>query len=380
MVDSPSAPSGPAATLIRGRISASRWLLRATQLVALAAILVLAWRLLEQIGWRQLWWRLRGVRAAWLTAAVAALVGRFFLLYLRWFLALRSAGFRPTWILGQASQLAAVLVNHLTPSARLFGGVLRARSVSRHIGQPFSQIYATVLVDQISQQVVLGSATWLALIAVAASSGFEGLAIGLGLGLVLVVAALATWRQTAKPDNARPLATLVGLKAERKGKRLGPLFAGGRELLRILRQSFSDVPLQIRMAATGSLIFALNVAAQWLIFESLGSPVPLATVICTIALGLAAGLLTGTPGGAATTEAAMVGLYVSSGVAGVEATAGVLLYRGIHYLLVLTLGLPSLVYCASATAKSPGTRIELAEEDPPESERPPVGSPPDSTG
>jgi len=380
MVDSPSAPSGPPAPLIRGRVPLSRWLLRAAQLVALAAILVLAWRLLEQIGWRNLWLRLKGARVAWLTAAAAALIGRFFLLYLRWSLALGAAGFRPPWILGQASQLAAVLVNHLTPTARLFGGVLRARCVSRQLGEPFSQIYATVLVDQISQQVVLGSVTWLSLIAVAAWSGLESLAIGLGLGLVLVVATLAIWRQTAKSDNARPLATLVGLKAERKGKRLGPLFAGGRELFRILRQSFSDVPLQARMAATGSLIFSLNVAAQWLIFESLGSPVRLAAVISTIALGLAAGLLTGTPGGAATTEAAMIGLYVSWGVDGVEATAGVLLYRGIHYLLVLILGLPCLVYCEAATGRAQRTRSELAEEAPPGNGTPPVESLPDSNG
>lgn len=380
MVDSPSAPSGPSAPLIRGRVPASRWLIRAAQLVALAAILVLAWRFLEQIGWRHLLLRMQGARATWLIAAVAALMGRFFLLYLRWALALGAAGFRPPWILGQASLLAAVLVNHLTPTARLFGGVLRARFVSRQLGQPFPQIYATVLVDQISQQVVLGSVTWLALIAVAAWFGFDSLAVGLGLGLILVVTGLAIWRQRAKSDNPRPFATLIGLKAERKGRRLGPLFAGGRELLRILRQSFSNVPLQTRMAASGCLVFSLNAAAQWLIFESLGTPVRLAAVVCTIALGLAAGLLTGTPGGAATTEAAMIGLYVSSGIESVEATAGVLLYRGIHYLLVLTLGLPSFVYCEATTANLKGTRNELAEEAPPGNEKPPVGSPPDSDG
>ncbi len=379
MVDSPSAPSSNPAPLIRGQVPARRWLVRAAQLVAVALILVLAWKLLEEIGWRQLWLRMKGASGAWLFTAVAALVGRFFLLYFRWSLALGAAGFQPAWIPGQASQLAAVLVNHLTPTARVFGGVLRARFVSQQLGRPFAQIYATVLVDQISHQLVLGAVTWLCLIAVAAWLGFEGLAIGLGLGLVLVALGLTIWRQAARSDDARPIATLIGLKAERMGKRLGPLFAGGRELFRILRQSFSNVPLQVRMAATGIVIFALNVAAQWLVFESLGTPVRPLAVLSTIALGLAAGLLTGTPGGVATTEAAMIGLYVSLGVDSVDATAGVLLYRGIHYLLVLVLGLPSLVYCQVTTSRLRGTS-GLAEEALPDSETPPVGSPPDSDG
>jgi uncharacterized protein (TIRG00374 family) len=133
------------------------------------------------------------------------------------------------------------------------------------------------------------------------------------------------------------------------------------------------------MAATGILIFALNVAAQSLVFESLGTHVPAAAVTAAVALGLAAGLLTGTPGGVATTEAAMVGLYVILGISDVEATAGVLLYRGMHYLLVLTLGVPSLFYCGGQTRRRANLRSELAEEAPPGSETPPVGSPPDSS-
>jgi uncharacterized protein (TIRG00374 family) len=377
MVATTSETSGQPTALIRGRIPASRWLIRAAQLMVLAAVLVLAWQLLEQVGWSKLWLQMKGASRVGVIAAAAALTGRFLLLYLRWSLVLGAAGFRPTWLLGQSAQLAAVLVNHLTPTARLFGGILRARCVSRQLDQPFSKIYATVLVDQVSHQIVLGSATWLALIAVAAWSGFTGLAIGLGLSLVLIVGTLAIWRQKARSDNAQPIATLIGLKAERRGKRLGPLFAGGRELFRSLRQSFSDVALQTRMAATGILIFSLNVAAQWLIFDSLGTPVRLVAIGAAIALGLAAGLVTGTPGGVATTEAAMVGLYVSFGVDGVEATAGVLLYRGIHYLLVLTLGLPSLVYCGATKGKQRRARSALSEGALPDSATLPVESPPD---
>ena len=380
MADPKPESLGPPAPLIRGRASASRWLVRSAQLAVLISILFLAWRLLEHIGWRQLWLRMKSADEAWMIAALAALVARFVLLYHRWFLALAAAGFRPGWLLGQTAQLAAVLVNHLTPTARLFGGVLRARYVSRWLGQPFAQVYATVLVDQISQQIVLGLITWLCLIAVAAWTGLTSLAVGLTLLLALLTTGLALWRHRARADTARPIARLIGLKAERRGKRLGPIFVGGREIVATLRESFSDGRLQASMAATGILIFVLNVAAQSLVFESLGTPVRLAAVIAVIALGLAAGLLTGTPGGVATTEAAMVGLYVTLGVGDVEATAGVLLYRGVHYLLVLTLGLPSLLYCGGRTRQRVTARTELVEEEPPGSETPPVGSPPDSGG
>ena len=76
----------------------------------------------------------------------------------------------------------------------------------------------------------------------------------------------------------------------------------------------------------------------------------------------------------------MIGLYVSLGIDSFDATAGVLLYRGIHYLLVLALGLPAFVLCEAATGKLRSSTTELAEEAPPGSERPPGESPPDSPG
>jgi uncharacterized protein (TIRG00374 family) len=348
--------------------------------LAVILILVLAWRLLERIGWSQLWLRVREARWSWMMAAVAALLARFVLLYQRWSLALAAAGFHPIWIRGLASQLAAVLVNHLTPTARLFGGVLRARCVSLQLARPFAQIYATVLVDQISHQAVLGVVTWLSLIATAVWVGQVGLATGLSLLLALLLVALVIWRRRAGSDQARPIANLVGLEAEKRGKRLGPLFVGGREIFTILRRSFSDGQLQVRMALTGLFVFFLNVIAQSLVFESLGTPVSPVAITSAIALGLAAGLLTGTPGGVATTEAAMVGLYVAMGVGSVDATAGVLLYRGIHYLLVLALGLPSLFFCRGESKQIGRSRYEPAEEEPSGSEKPRVESPPGSIG
>ncbi len=63
-----------------------------------------------------------------------------------------------------------------------------------------------------------------------------------------------------------------------------------------------------------------------------------------IGLGGFAGIVTGTPGGVATTEAASIAGYVALGLGRAEAVAGVLLFRGLHYALVLGLGSPCLLY------------------------------------
>jgi uncharacterized protein (TIRG00374 family) len=117
------------------------------------------------------------------------------------------------------------------------------------------------------------------------------------------------------------------------------------------------------MAILGTALFVLNVAAQWLIFSSLGSDVGLLTVAVTVALGIGAGVLTGTPGGVATTEAAMVALYVALGMERVDAAAGVLLYRGLHYVLVLLLGLPSLAFCETVLPSRRSRRAATALPD-----------------
>lgn len=42
-------------------------------------------------------------------------------------------------------------------------------------------------------------------------------------------------------------------------------------------------------------------------------------------------------------EAALIGGYALMGIGRLEAVAGTLLYRGLHYILVLLFGLPSLI-------------------------------------
>jgi uncharacterized protein (TIRG00374 family) len=90
--------------------------------------------------------------------------------------------------------------------------------------------------------------------------------------------------------------------------------------------------------------FVLNILAQWFVFHALGVDVNPLVLLAGVALGNAAGMLTGTPGGLGTTEAAMVGSFVMMGMDRVDATAGTLLYRGLHYASILAIGLPSLLF------------------------------------
>ncbi len=80
-----------------------------------------------------------------------------------------------------------------------------------------------------------------------------------------------------------------------------------------------------------------------LIFAALGRPENPLVVMAVVALGASAGMLTGTPGGVGTTEAAMVALFGALGVAPGEAAAATLVFRGLHYASILALGIPALI-------------------------------------
>ncbi|MDX1644630.1 MAG: lysylphosphatidylglycerol synthase domain-containing protein, partial [Thermoanaerobaculia bacterium] len=109
-----------------------------------------------------------------------------------------------------------------------------------------------------------------------------------------------------------------------------------------------DLRLLISVGLLALLYVALNWAAAWSASNALARPLEPLTVFLALSLGTTVGALSGTPGGTLTTEAAMIACYVLLGVDRQTALAATLLYRGLHYLLVLTLGLPALVGCELA--------------------------------
>src|SRR5262249_37706093 len=97
----------------------------------------------------------------------------------------------------------------------------------------------------------------------------------------------------------------------------------------------------------------LNGLAQWALFRAIAYPVDLLTVLLGVAAGTAAGAFTGTPGGAGTTEAGMILAYAALEVPKMPASAATLFYRGLHYLVILALGLPAIAVLEARLRRQP---------------------------
>ncbi len=326
-----------------------RWALAAFKTLLVVGALYLAWHLASRVAWPELAGRLRSARGTLVAAALLCLLGRFAAVHFRWSLALGKVGIHPPHAIRLLSLASAVLINHVTPTARLLGGVLRARYLRRRVASPFNRLYATVLADQFSHHGVHAALTWVALTVTAWTLERFELAALLAAAPLTLVAAAVLWSRARGPLQSSGLLSWMTRRfAERRERRLGSLLASGRSLLERLREILSDRRLQGRMAALSAAHLLLNATAQWLLFAALGQQISFVTVIAAVALGTGAGFLSGTPGGVGTTEAAMIGCYVLLGLPQVDAAAATLLYRGLHYALVLVLGLPSLVYQESS--------------------------------
>ena len=120
-----------------GRVK-RRWIRRSLQALLVVAGLYLAIDLLSGMGWRQLVEQLRSVQPKLIGSICLLLFLRWVAWSGRWSLSLHRSGIAaPLWQPLPAI-LAAAVVNHVTPSFRVFGGLLRARYISRSARAPFS--------------------------------------------------------------------------------------------------------------------------------------------------------------------------------------------------------------------------------------------------
>jgi len=308
-----------------------------------ALALYFTWRLLTGLSWRELGGRLSEASWLYLTPAILFLLARWAAWAWRFRLAARQAvGLDPGSVLGYFVLKASAALNLITPSARLIGGLMRARYFSRAAGLPFGVLYGVVLYDQIAHHAVMITATWIALIATAWAMGKTGLSLAAAAALAAVVAALVLWSRRGRFET-NPLVRFLARRAERAEGRMQSFYAHGHEAVHIFVRLLASPRLHVRAALLGLLYVLFNVGAQWLVFLAMGRPIDLLVVFTGVSLGTAAGTLTGTPGGLGTTEAAMVASFTLLGVDRVDAAAGTLLFRGLHYATVLGLGLPALL-------------------------------------
>ena len=310
----------------------------------LLAALWFTWRLVANLDWRDLADRVAAASFPWIALALAALVGQYLLWELRLTLATeRAVAVRPRLGFGSFVLFASAALNLITPSARVVGGPLRARYFARAIERPFAPLYGVILYDQLAHYVVMTCWTGLALISAAWRLGRPGWIAGaIAAFAVLAVAAFVLGSRAGNGSLARFFARRAARAGERGG-RGERLYDQGREAAQTLETLVAERRLRLPAAALGSGYFLLSVLAQWLIFAALGRPEDPLVVMAGVALGASAGMLTGTPGGAGTTEAAMVALFSALGVDPNQAAAATLVYRGLHYASILAIGVPALL-------------------------------------
>ncbi|HEX3555865.1 MAG TPA: lysylphosphatidylglycerol synthase transmembrane domain-containing protein [Thermoanaerobaculia bacterium] len=314
-----------------------------------AAVIVFAgyftWRFLthSDLSWSRLAERVAAARAPFVALGVGLLLARYVLWDWRFRRATRlTLGHASGPLLGFFVLLASAALNLITPTARVIGGLMRARYFARGYQRPFGLLYGVVLYDQVAHHAVMSVCTWIVFGATAFYLGRPWLGWAALAALVASAAVLAVWGRRRGPFEQNPIVRFLARRAERDEGRLDRLFAHGHEAVGVFVRLLASGPLQVQATLLGIAYFLVNVAAQWAMFQALGAPVSPFVVLAVVALGTAVGTLTGTPGGMGTTEVAMMASFKLMGVDAVVAAAGILLYRGLHYASILAVGLPAL--------------------------------------
>src|SRR5215210_3446687 len=128
----------------------------------------LTWRLVSDIQWSDLAGRVEHASWWFLTPGLLLMVARYLLWDVRFRLSSRAAIQRsPPAGLGFTVLMASAALNLITPSARLIGGLMRARYFARYLLLPFGVIYGVVLYDQVAHHAVMSTCTWIAVIVAA---------------------------------------------------------------------------------------------------------------------------------------------------------------------------------------------------------------------
>ena len=320
-----------------------RWLRRGLEVVLIGAALYLGVEMLSEVGWAALEEQVRGADPSLVGLMVLLLLGRWLIWATRWQLALRRIGVVGSRFRSLVAILAAAAVNHLTPSFRIFGGLMRARYLSESPAPTFPAVYGSVLFDQIINQTVMGALSAIAFVTLSWQLGRPG-QFGAGIAVVVsLVLLLPLLYRHLKRRGLLPSTSGDSDLADHVGRRIRPLAEKSREVLACLQLLFRDRTLLIEASLLGLLYALCNITAAWLAFAALGDPPPVSWVFLAVSIGVTIGAISGTPGGGLTTEAAMVTCYTLLGAEQSVAMTATLLYRGMHYILVLVLGLPSLL-------------------------------------
>lgn len=365
------APNGNGPRLERG--GPGSWVRRVLGLAVLAVAVYLVHRLVADVGWDEVRARLGEAHLPVVGLAALGFVLQLTLWSVRQTASVRRVADTPSGGAVFLAVVATAAANFVIPFARLVGGLLRARYLSRasRPRTPKRVYYGAVLFDQTLHLMVMGGFTLAGLVIGAVLLGRPVVGVVVAGVVACGVAAGAAWiRRRANGDGSLVAGVLRYLedRAERRDGLVGSLFASSETAAKIYVRLAGSPGLWRLGSGLGLGVFAAVAAAQWAVFHSLGEVVAPLLVVTTVALGLTAGVLLGTPGGLGTTEAAMIALYGAFGVDRVDAASAVLLFRGLQFGVVLLLGLPAMLMLelhgtARDLGRRGGVKSEIDEPD-----------------
>ncbi len=296
--------------------------------VLVAAAVVFLARTAGDVGWRVLGDRLAGADPTLLFLVLLINLVRYAVWCTRWQMLVRPVEPIPWWP-AQKSLLASLFITTVVPASRPFGGLVRARYLAQELGRPRGPLYGGALVDQIGYSVVclaLG-AIYLPLALWVAPEGSPGdwLLLGLAGTASLSLIFLVMWRR-----RSFLLARMRGRMPKIAEALEGTVDAARRLLAH---------PATWRVVAVGGgAVWLANVLTFQIAAAALGYPLGFPAAAAAFAFGSFVGTMTGTPGGAGTTELAAIVPLVALGVPTEVALPTVLLARGVHYLCSILLG------------------------------------------
>ena len=308
--------------------SRRRWLRHALTAVVFVAAIVFLTRTAGDVGFHALAARLSGASRPLLAATVAITLARYAIWGSRWQLLARPVA-RIGWLPAQRGLLYSLFVTTVVPASRAFGGILRGQHAARVVGTPAAPLVGAAIVDQFGYSTVsmiLGAAFIPAAVWGGGGRQGDGSSWSWGIAAALLGPILYLfWRHRAflLERLRRRIPQVTGS--------VGAAVAAIRALL-ALRSTWAV------MAVGGVMVWGVNVVTYQVAAASLGVSLPFSGAAVAFSLGSLAGTITGTPGGAGTTEAAALAPLLALGIPADQALALILLARGVHYIGSLSLG------------------------------------------
>jgi uncharacterized protein (TIRG00374 family) len=284
-----------------------RRFLRPQYIIALAFIPLLAWAL-RDLPFREIEATLQRL-APWQLLALFSLNGFIFLLFSsRWWLILRSQGYRLPYLALSGYRLSAFSISYFTPGTQFGGEPLQVHWLQNRHDVPGPQALAAVTLDKLFEMMANFAFLALGMLLAFKDSQIAGNLRSAALVFIAVLLALPLIYLLALWNGRFPLTALAArlphrlLESARLQKAVPWLAEGEQHMYSLVRHE----PLTILIVLLLSgLVWVLLLAEYWLSLALLGVHADLIQAIAALTAARIA-FLTPLPGGAGALEASQV--------------------------------------------------------------------------